>query len=381
MATKPTADARGRTGNPQSLDLRLLSTAFAHAADPILILDPDGTLIAMNTAAEEAYRCERDAVIGKTVMGLIPTDLHDEFDTLLQRCRNGEKIQNIQTRRRRMTGEVFPVLTTLSAVLDDSGSTIAITAIAKDISDLNQQVDMQRLDHSQLAREARLVSLGEMAAGLAHELNQPLSAISHYCDAALSVARNQPVVNSELVDIIGECYEQSLRAGEILHDMREIISRRRLPHAREDLNAIISDTTRFMMPEIRANRVVVELELATTTPTVLVDRVEIQQVIMNLILNAIEAMDEADCKSRKISIRTAIKGAEARISIEDTGPGVVPEIATSLFGIFQTTKPDGLGLGLWICQSILAAHDGRIWLDAGHRDGAQFCVALPLQTE
>ncbi len=250
--------------------------------------------------------------------------------------------------------------------------------MAKENTELGQAADIERLDHGQLAREARLVSLGEMAAGLAHELNQPLAAISHYCDAALSVARSMPEVDPELVKIIHDCYEQSQRAGDILRNMREIIGRRRSPHTREDLNAVVSDTTRFMMAEIRANRVALELLLAEPAPIVFVDRIEIQQVVINLILNAIEAMVDADTDSRQVLVSTDSMGEEARLAVEDTGPGVDPRIAADLFGLFQTTKSDGLGLGLWICQSILAAHDGRIWFEEGYRGGARFCVALPL---
>lgn len=251
--------------------------------------------------------------------------------------------------------------------------------MAKDITELGKAADVQHLDHGQLAREARLVSLGEMAAGLAHELNQPLAAISHYCDAALSVAQSMPEANAELVRIIRDCYEQSQRAGDILRDMREIISRRRLPHTREDLNAIVSDTARFMMAEIRANRIALELELEQPPPIVMADRIEIQQVVMNLILNAIEAIADAGCEFRRITIRTAAVGGEARLTVEDSGPGVDPAIAADLFGLFQTTKPEGLGLGLWICRSIVAAHGGRVWSEADDRGGARFSVALPLQ--
>ncbi len=386
LRVRPSANGLQITLTPHaqaldSPDLQRLSAAFAHAADPIVILDPNGTVLAMNAAAEQEYRCEREAVIGQSVNLLIPEDLHDESDALLQRCRNGERLRNVHTRRKRMNGEVFPVLTTLSPVLDDSGSAIAITAMAKDITELRRYMDSQRLGHSQIAREARLISLGEMAAGLAHELNQPLAAISHYCDAALSVAQSQPLIDTELVDIIRDCYEQSQRAGDILRDMRQIIGRRRLPHIRESLNAIVSETVRLMMPEIRANRVNVELVLAEPTPIVLIDRVEIQQVIMNLMLNAIESIADADCETRNISVATAKVGKEARITVDDTGPGIDSEIATSLFELFVTTKPEGLGLGLWLCHSILSSHNGHIWFDAERRGGARFCITLPLKTK
>ncbi|MDX1406163.1 MAG: PAS domain S-box protein [Woeseiaceae bacterium] len=363
------------------LDYENIAAAFTHAADPILILNLNGTVTTINDAALDTYRCARETVVGQSIKTLVPQDLHSETDALLERCRQGEQLVNVDTRRRRRNGEVFPVLTTLSPVVDETGVSRAIIVTTKDITKLRDAANSLLTDRLKLARDARLISLGEMAAGLAHELNQPLSAISYYCDAALSVAQSAPVVDAELVDILHESYDQCQRAGDVLRSIRELAARRQMPRQPEDLNALVSSTIRFLMPEIRSKHIDYRLSLADPPPIVVVDRIEIQQVITNLILNGIEAMDDAHCKLRNLFICTAIVEGEAHISVQDTGPGIKADIAKKLLEPFLTDKEKGLGMGLWISRSILEAHDGRLWTENRTEGGATFCIALPLSAQ
>lgn len=365
------ADAGG------TIDVSSLAAAFAHAADPIMILDPGGQLLSLNYAAERAYRCDGEQVLGNSIKVLVPEDLHAETDDLLERCRNGEQIANIHARRRRLDGEEFPVLTSFSVVTDHDGSPVCITAMAKDVTELKKSADELRLSYGKLAHESRLVAMGEMVAGLAHELNQPLSAVANYCDAALSILRSMPGDNHELIEVIRSGYEQSQRAAEILRNMRGISARRRLPFAKEDLNELIAATSQFMKAEMRSKRIDFSLELAEPAPPVLIDKVEIQQVIINLLLNAVEAMDDADTAIRELTIRSKVSGDDLEVCICDSGPGIDPSISAKLYDPFVSTKPDGLGLGLWICQSIICAHQGRLWVGTAEKGGATACFSLP----
>ena len=363
----------------RTTNLRRLARVFSDSADPILILDLAGHVLGMNDEAERAFRRKQEDTIGDPMTVLIPPERHKETEELLARCRSGERIQNIETLRLRADGEVFPVVTSVSLVTDDAGNPSAITTIAKDVSELERTRRALRAERAELAKQSRITTVSELAAGLAHELNQPLAAIGHYCDAALSVARSAS--ENELAEIIQQAYEQTQRAGEIIRNLRTLIGDRTTEKTSEDLNALITVTTRFLMAEIRSNKTTLELSLAKNLPRVLVNKVEIQQVLTNLILNSLEAMELAESPLRRITVASDRGDNEVRLTVRDTGPGVDDEIESQLYAPFQSGKPEGLGLGLWICQSIITSHHGHLWTEASPEGGATFHFTLPLTSE
>lgn len=230
----------------------------------------------------------------------------------------------------------------------------------------------------ELAHVARVATLGEMAAGLAHELNQPLTAIHLEATAALELREFQ--TPEATLDGMKTIAEQSQRAGEIVRRMRTY-ARRRQPHREDtDMRQLIRDVLALLDHDLRLGAIQTRLEFDETAPPVRVDRIEVQQVLVNLIRNAIEAMNQPSSAERTLSIRTERQGARLRVIVADSGPGVDPAIADRLFHPFHSTKTAGLGLGLSICQSLVEAHGGRIATLPSDR-GAVFFFEMPLVPE
>jgi signal transduction histidine kinase len=230
----------------------------------------------------------------------------------------------------------------------------------------------------QLAHIARVGTLGEMAAGLAHELNQPLTAMHFEATAALELPADE--ANAGMREALTTIADQSLRAGEIVRRMR-IFARRGDPRREvTDLRPVIHEVMALLAHDLRLNGITTT-ESLEDVPAVLVDRIEVQQVLVNLIRNAIEAMAHTALRDRLLTIDMRTAERRVRVSVGDSGQGIDPEIAPRLFHPFQTTKPSGLGLGLSICQSLIEAHGGRMGTASKPGAGAEFYFELPAATE
>ncbi len=227
----------------------------------------------------------------------------------------------------------------------------------------------------QLAHIARVGTLGEMAAGLAHELNQPLTAI--HLEASTALALNPDGVPDDLREGLSRIGEQSLRAGEIVRRMRTFARR---GHARREPiqpGVLVHEVLALLDHDLRHSGVETMVVVPETLPPVLVDRIEIQQVLVNLMRNAVEAMGAPAITTRRLTIAAAVAGDDIRISISDTGGGVDPAVLARLFHPFQTTKSAGLGLGLSICQSLVEANGGRVGAGPHPPGGARFFFDIP----
>jgi two-component system sensor kinase FixL len=226
----------------------------------------------------------------------------------------------------------------------------------------------------QLAHIARVNTLGEMAAGLAHELNQPLTAMHFEAVAALELPPGDGAAGMR--EALTTISEQSLRAGEIVRRMRTFARRSEPKREPTDLRPVIEEVMALLAHELRLGGVSTS-ESLEEVPQVLVDRIEVQQVLVNLIRNAIEAMAHTAMRDRRITIDMRTAGPVVRVSVADSGRGIDPDIASRLFHPFQSTKPAGLGLGLSICQSLIEAHGGRMGVAAQVGPGATFFFELP----
>jgi C4-dicarboxylate-specific signal transduction histidine kinase len=232
--------------------------------------------------------------------------------------------------------------------------------------------------HAELAHAARLSTLGEMAAGLAHELNQPLAAIVSYARGCSLRLRSGEVETGALVEVIEEISAQALRAGEVLRRIRDFVRSGELRRERVDLNDVVREAVRFAEIEARQSGIAMPLELASGSLPVDVDRIQVEQVVLNLVRNGFEAMRTTAPDERELSIRTNRNGDDGiEVAIGDTGTGIPPGIAGRVFDPFFSTKRDGLGLGLSISRSIIEAHGGRLWVIANPSRGATFRFTLP----
>ena len=248
--------------------------------------------------------------------------------------------------------------------------------------DVSQRKRLEERDlrlRAELAHVSRLTTAGELATGLAHELNQPLTAITHNCDAVMSSVRSQ-VDDPELIDTVNDISEQAQHAGSIIRSMRHLVRKDTSDKAPTNINELVKETVRLTGPEAREKGVIVILNLADNLPEPIVDRVQIQQVLVNLERNGVEAMWQHDSTVKELTIQTGLAAnSSIEVCISDTGPGVAPEFSKHLFSAFQTTKKAGMGLGLSISRSIVEEHGGRLWIDPDAENVTMFRFTIPFQ--
>ena len=229
----------------------------------------------------------------------------------------------------------------------------------------------------ELAHVARVTTLGELTASIAHEVNQPLAAVILNAGTASRWLGAEPPNLEEARNALASIARDGRRASDVIARIRALAKKDPILMDRFDLNDAIREVIALTHGEIARNRVALEMNLADPAPPILGDRVQLQQVILNLILNAVEAMNEGEPRELAIETRTDGVG-NLLVSVSDTGKGLDPAKADRLFEPFYSTKPGGMGMGLSICRAIVEAHHGKIWAHANVKRGAAFAFALPL---
>ena len=252
-----------------------------------------------------------------------------------------------------------------------------VLIVSEDITETKRAAAALRDMEIQLARANRLESLGQLTASIAHEVNQPIGATLSNAQAAIRWLSRDPPNVDEVVQALGRIVRDAARAGDVVHRVRELTKKSPPRDEHVDINDVIREVIDFTRSEAAKNGVSVETEFASDLPLVLGDRVELQQVILNLTLNAVEAMSGVSGRPRSLQIATRRNEGEALVSVRDTGPGLPPDVQENLFKAFFTTKPTGLGLGLSICRSIVEARGGRMSASANSPHGAVFQFTLP----
>jgi C4-dicarboxylate-specific signal transduction histidine kinase len=257
------------------------------------------------------------------------------------------------------------------------GAVTDITERKRAEAELHQREVSLREAQTELAHVSRVTTMGEMAASIAHEVNQPLAGIVTNANAGLRwLAAELPNLN-EAREAIRRIIRDGNRAGDVISRMRALFEKGRTAKERLNINEAIEEVVIFTHSEVRRNKVALRMELAADLPSVMGDRVQLQQVVVNLILNAIEAMSIVEDRERDLVIRTQRgEGDEVRVSVQDSGIGFDPQSAERIFDAFHTTKPGGLGMGLSISRSIVESHGGRLWAVSNDGPGATFQFTL-----
>jgi PAS domain S-box-containing protein len=264
------------------------------------------------------------------------------------------------------------------AARDESGRVEFIGAIM-DVSAAKRAEQELRQAQAELAHISRVTALGELAASIAHEVNQPITGVVSNAEAALSWLGAEPPNLVRVREVLGHIVKDGLRAGDIIYRIRALIKRAPPRMAQVDVNEAVLDVITLTRSELLRHGVLLETRLATGLPLIEGDRIQLQQVMLNLILNAVEAMSGIDEGARAMQISSGREGSNGvLVSVRDLGPGLDPQSADRLFEAFYTTKPDGLGMGLAICSSIVTAHGGKLWATANEPRGAVFQFTLPL---
>jgi len=368
------ADTRARSAAIFAQEAHLRSI-LETVPDAMVVIDERGRILSFSVAAERMFGYAEDEVMGENVSVLMPSPDRERHDSYLERyLRTGERriigIGRVLTARHR-DGASFPI--ELSVGEAKIGKDRVFTGFIRDLTE-RQQVELRVHDlQSELAHVSRVSAMGTLATSLAHELNQPLTAIANYVETARDLLEAVPDEGTLVIirEALSECAAQSVRAGQIVRRLRDFISRGETERRIESLQRLITEASALALVGAGGQDLEVDVRLDPSADRVLVDRIQIQQVLLNLIRNAIEAMtDQPDPRLLIYSEKEA--GDFIRITVADNGAGLSAEVTDRLFEPFQSTKETGMGLGLSISATIVSAHGGRIWAEPSKLGGTAF---------
>ena len=358
---------------------RLLAQIVQSSEDAILSVALDGTITSWNAAAERIYGFDASEAIGKHISILQPLDRVGEETRLMAQLRAGLNIDHFETVRLHKDGHEVMISLSIAPVHDANGAVIGASKTARDVTERKRAEERVLAMQNELAHVGRLSAMGQMSAAIAHELNQPLTAIANYAKAAQRLLQNENPEPRQLQsarEAMEKAVTQTLRAGTIIRYLRDFVEKRESRKAREDMNEVIREAVSLGMVGHSHSNAKLIFALHPRLPRVPVDKVQIQQVLLNLVRNAMEAM--VDVETRELTISSDVAQEGLRIIVRDTGPGLAPHVAARLFQPFVTTKADGMGIGLKICQSIIEGHGGTIVARQGG-PGATFVIHLPFR--
>lgn len=344
----------------------------------MIVIDVHGVILSFSTAAETMFGYAEAEVIGENVKMLMPRSDREAHDGYMTRyLTTGVPriigIGRVTTARRR-DGSNFPIELSIGDAHTARGR--VFTGFIRDLTE-RQRTERRLQDlQSELSHMSRISAMDSLAAALAHELSQPLTAIANYMEGARDLLDKPDAESRRMVrEAMSEAAAQSLRAGQIVRRLRDFIARGTNEKNVESLARMVSEASALALTGIGKGSVELDIRLDDSVDMVLVDRIQIQQVLLNLIRNAVEAMQRST--RRRIEIRShASPPGMVGVVVADSGPGIASEMIPSLFEPFRSSKEQGMGLGLSISRTIIEAHGGRIWTDRSEFGGAAFHFTL-----
>ena len=379
-----------RTRAAQAATEVLLKSREAHlqsildtVLDATVVIDKRGIIVSFSRAAVRQFGYSPQEVIGQNVKLLMPAPYREQHDGYLSRynATNEKRIIGIDrvVVGRRKDGSTFPMKLAVGEA--KAGSEVFFTGFIRDLTEREQTAAQLQVAHSELARMARLNELGEMASTLAHELNQPLSAIANYVQGSRRLLEKLDTEDAARIrGALEETAKQALRAGDIIRHLREFVTRGDTEKRPEDIKMLVEEAGALALVGARERGIKSVFEFNCSNGMVIADRVQIQQVLINLMRNAQEAM--RDSTRRELIVRTSSADPDRMlVEVSDTGPGIPDDIAPQLFQPFVTSKPGGMGVGLSISRRIIEAHGGEISVSKNPSGGATFLFTLPAMTE
>jgi two-component system sensor kinase FixL len=352
------------------------------AVDAIIIIDSKGTILRFNRAAQQMFDYRAEEVCGKNVKLLMPESRSSRHDGYIKRYLKTGKPTIIGASREetglKSDGSTFPIRLSVGEIKQEDAS--QFVGIIHDLSVQREAEDKIRQLEEQLLHADRLVILGELTAGIAHEINQPLTAIAAYADAGKHLIERSGDENPENIQLICErIAEQSRRAAEVVRRLRKLVRTGSVTKARHDINQIIRYTLLLFEYETKKHNIELEFYPAEEIDILFVDDIQIQQILVNLVKNGLDAMNTVEKEGGRITIQVNKVGKVVAVKVQDNGPGVAQADRPHLFESFFTTKPRGVGLGLSICKNIAAAHGGNLRYESPVEGGSRFTLTLPLE--
>jgi PAS domain S-box-containing protein len=360
---------------------RLLAAIVESSHDAIVSKSLNGVITSWNKGAERLFGYAAEEAVGQNITLIIPPERRDEERTIVEQLTRGERIDHFETVRRRKDGSLIDVSLTISPMKDASGRVVGASKLARDITERKRAEEALRQAQTDLAHASRLTTLGEFTASLAHEVKQPIAAIVTDANTCVRwITRDEPDL-IEAREAAWRIVKDAKRASEIINRVRLLFKKGTPQRELLDVNEVAREMIVLLGDEASRHSISIRTELAEDLPHVIGDRVQLQQVLMNLIVNGVDAMHDVD-GPRELTIKSQpAQNNELLLSVSDTGVGLPRHQADEIFNAFFTTKTHGTGMGLHISRSIVESHAGRLWAADNSPRGACFCFTLPTKTE
>jgi two-component system, LuxR family, sensor kinase FixL len=361
----------------QAETLAILDTAV----DAIVLIGETGAIDTVNAAAGKLFGYTRDELIGQPVTMLMPEPHRSRHDSYMRRYLDTGEKHIIGIGREldavTRTGERVPIYLAVNEIRLQGRRRFA--GIIRDLSEQRAVRETLAEQRERLAHVGRLSTMGEMTASIAHEINQPLTAIAMYAQSSLKLLRRSPPDVDKLATALDKLNTQSLRAGAIIERIQRFARARESQRELVAINGLLRDLVKLAEGDARLHEVSISFDLQDGLPPIHCDPIQIQQVALNLIRNAIDAMKGIDCRYGNAILITSRLRSNGRleVAVADQGPGVASGQTASLFKPFHTTKKDGMGMGLSICKTIMAEHGGELSFHNSPDHGATFFFTLP----
>jgi PAS domain S-box-containing protein len=372
--SEPTNGAAARAYQALRESEELHRLTLSNISDAVFLTDDEGafTFICPNVDIIFGYGPDEVQAMGR-ISRLLGENLFDRAELAARR-----EIRNIERDVVSKSGEHRALLIHLKQV---SIQTSTVLYSCRDVTERKHAEDELRATRLDLVHASRLALLGELMASIAHEINQPLTAILANASAGLMHLERPTGSDGQeiLREILSDVHERARLAGDTIARLRALAGKRPLERQTLNVNEVVTDILRFVGGDARRRGVVLRTDMRPTLPTISADRVSLQQVLLNLVLNGMDAMDYLEPADRQLVIRTHHTDDTVEIAVVDRGHGIPSDLLPRLFDAFFTTKRDGLGLGLPIARSIVEAHGGRIWAEDLGGGGASFRLHLPIQ--
>lgn len=358
-----------------------LNSILNAAIEGIIVVDNVGTIVSVNAAVENIFGFSAEELIGNSISLLMPIPMRKKQDYYLEKYLRiviPKAIGNLrEVEGLRKNGTLVPLDMTIAEFPLDGMN--YFSGIVRDVSRRKLQEQQEKEHLEQLAHVTRLGLMGEMASGIAHEVNQPLSAVVNYTQVCMRLLQNESPDLEKIGETMLKVSQQALKAGQIIHNMREFVKTRKIQRTKVDINDLIYDAISLFESDFKQHLVDMRFELTKSLPNVFIDRVQIEQVILNLIRNSIDALkDLPQFSQRKLSIESTLNHLNyIEIRVKDNGPGLTPLQREKILTPFFTTKASGMGMGLSISRSLVEAHNGTLHFNSKEDKGTTFYFTLP----
>jgi len=356
---------------------RLLAAIVESSHDAIVSKSLNGVITSWNKGAERLFGYAAEEAVGQNITLIIPPERRDEERTIVEQLTRGERVDDFETVRMRKDGSLLDVSLTISPMKDASGRVVGASKLARDITERKRAEEALRQAQTDLAHASRLTTMGEFTASLAHEVKQPIAAAVTDANTCVRwITRDEPDLK-EAREAAWRIVKDAKRASEIINRVRLLFKKGTPQRELVDVNEVAREMIVLLADEASRHSISVRTELAEDLPHVLGDRVQLQQVLMNLIVNGVDAMHDVDGPRELIIKSQSAENNELLLSVSDTGVGLPRHQVDQIFNAFFSTKTHGTGMGLRISRSIIESHGGRLWAADNSPRGASFCFTLP----